>query len=115
MHVFHEPSGITYCDQHWYVVSAEGCCPRCDTELTPSPWVDFHCLVRWIQRVEPDATRWTAIKSVRRIVMQGQRRAFARAAPGCAYYSHPQWPHIVVVVKAETNAAVTVLVDAEAA
>jgi hypothetical protein len=115
MNVFHEPSAITYCDQHFQVVDDQGRCPVCDAPApeppAPSPWIDFHCVQRWQQRVEPAAGQVDAIASVRRIVISGRRVSWPTAVNGCAYYAHPDWPRVCVVVKLETNAAITVLID----
>jgi hypothetical protein len=113
MNVFHEPSAITYCDQHFHVVDELGHCPACEAPATdpptPSPWVDFHAVKRWWQRVNPAVEQADAIASVRRIVMEGRRVSWPAAVAGCSYFSHGDWPGVVVVVRAETNCALTIL------
>jgi hypothetical protein len=112
MNVFHEPSAITYCDQHFHVVDELGRCPVCDAEPeppTPSPWVDFHAVKRWWQRVNPAVEQADAIANVRKIVMEGHRVSWPAAVAGCSYFSHGVWPGVVVVVRAETNCALTIL------
>lgn len=114
MIVHHRESNTVFCDAHFQVVDAQGRCPACEAPVapeppTPSPWVDFHCVQRWQQRVEPAAEQVDAIASVRRVVMEGRRLTGPPRKPGCAYYVHPGWPGAVVVLKESTNAAITVL------
>src|ERR1700693_6289495 len=111
MNVYHPESNTVYCDAHFQVVDEQGHCPHCDAPAAleppaPSPWVDYHCVQRWWQRVEPAATQADAIASVRLIVMAGRRVSWPTAVDGCAYYAHPDWPRVCVVVRLETNAAV---------
>ncbi len=113
MNVHHEPSGIAYCDVHYRVLDEQGRCSSCQAEPAPSPWVDHHCILRFRERAAP-VTPGYAIACVRRIVMEGRELTeteWGDRLPGCLYYMHPEWPSAVVVVRADTNAAITTLLS----
>jgi hypothetical protein len=111
----HVESNTTFCDAHYVVLNEQRRCPRCTTEPRPTVYVDGHAVDRWVERIGA-APRHEIVAAVQRIVTEGQHLAeLERRVEGFTYHSHPDWPRAVVVVKKSMNAAITVLVTAEAA
>jgi hypothetical protein len=82
--------------------------PEPPAEPAPSPWVDYHCVRRWHERVDRDAERVDIIAAVGRIVTAGRRVSWS-LKPGCVAYAHPDYPGTVIVVRLSSNAAITCL------